>query len=545
MKPKDKMVEQLPQNARDYIALVIRKMGYRRKIRLDVQQELEAHFADALQSITDENEKIQAAQTLIAEFGDPKLLATLLRRGKKRCRPLWAKSLIRFAQTISVCFVLFILYSVWFLSGKPSLTTDYLARWNQMVHPTVPDQNNAMPLYENAVKLYVEPEESIAEMVSDMNKSALSNSSTLSAEDQAKILDWLQKNKPAWREYVAASQKPYCWSNYHFEPNSAPEDQWLIGVILPHLGELRNLSKMGIWQARLKMNSGNPDAAFEDCLAVVRTGRHWQGKFPTLIEQLVGLAISKLGHVVIIQLADHPAVTSQMLCSIQNQLSELYQPEYPWFSLEGEKIWFLDTVQHSFTKGGFGGGHLLPNYAKHLWNTSGEDIDFIALCFVHARREETEDKAIELYDWGQKIIQRSPYQKKTENFSFNDYLNHIPRYRYMLIRTMMPAVDQAGDLAFRGKAEHDAARTILALKRWKLDKCDYPQRLSELVQGGYLDKEPPDPYTADSLRYEKRGDDFLLYSLGADFDDDGGVQTQDDPWGAKDQGGDRVFWPVP
>jgi hypothetical protein len=43
------------------------------------------------------------------------------------------------------------------------------------------------------------------------------------------------------------------------------------------------------------------------------------------------------------------------------------------------------------------------------------------------------------------------------------------------------------------------------------------------------------------LAYKQIGDDFILYSFGADFDDDGGTPSK---WGEGEKGGDQVFWPV-
>jgi hypothetical protein len=50
-----------------------------------------------------------------------------------------------------------------------------------------------------------------------------------------------------------------------------------------------------------------------------------------------------------------------------------------------------------------------------------------------------------------------------------------------------------------------------------------------------------DPYSDGPLVYRRQGGDFILYSFGADFDDDGGVHSR---WGDSHQGGDQVFWPV-
>ena len=91
----EKELNKLPICVVDFIKLVIRKMRYRRKVRADVQAELTAHFEDELKNCAADEEKEQKAQRLIEQFGDAKLLSTLLRRAKKRCRPLWQKALVR------------------------------------------------------------------------------------------------------------------------------------------------------------------------------------------------------------------------------------------------------------------------------------------------------------------------------------------------------------------------------------------------------------------------------------------------------------------
>ena len=55
---------------------------------------------------------------------------------------------------------------------------------------------------------------------------------------------------------------------------------------------------------------------------------------------------------------------------------------------------------------------------------------------------------------------------------------------------------------------------------------------------------PDDHYGEGLLTYARRNGDFVLYSLADDFDDDAGKQTFKDAWGRREQGGDRVFWPV-
>ncbi|MFH1884581.1 MAG: hypothetical protein ABIL62_17940, partial [Planctomycetota bacterium] len=95
-------LNKLPACATEYIKQVLKKMRYRRKVRQDVQVELAAHFEDELKDCKTNENREQKAKQLITEFGDVKLLAVLLRRAKKRCRPLWRKALVRSLQVLGI-----------------------------------------------------------------------------------------------------------------------------------------------------------------------------------------------------------------------------------------------------------------------------------------------------------------------------------------------------------------------------------------------------------------------------------------------------------
>ena len=155
---KQQNIENIPLCASDFINLIIKNMRYRRKVRADVMAELAAHFEDELKDCTNDEEKEQKARQLITEFGDVKLLAVLMRRAKKRCRPLWRIVVVRTFQTVGVLVVLFCFYTIWFLTGKPTINIDYLALFNQMNKPQVQDEDNAWPHYEKAIALFVEPD---------------------------------------------------------------------------------------------------------------------------------------------------------------------------------------------------------------------------------------------------------------------------------------------------------------------------------------------------------------------------------------------------
>ena len=122
----------LPQNASEYIEQVVKKVRYRFKVRCEVAEELGDHFIDGLAECENEQQRQERAERLIGEFGDAGRLAALIRRGKKRCRPLWEKAIIRSVQATGVIILLFGLYTCWFVSGGAVIRIDYLAKCNQL-----------------------------------------------------------------------------------------------------------------------------------------------------------------------------------------------------------------------------------------------------------------------------------------------------------------------------------------------------------------------------------------------------------------------------
>jgi hypothetical protein len=71
-------------------------------------------------------------------------------------------------------------------------------------------------------------------------------------------------------------------------------------------------------------------------------------------------------------------------------------------------------------------------------------------------------------------------------------------------------------------------------------------KLIALIEICYLEELPQDPYNEGPLTYKKIGDNFTLYSLGPDFDDDEGKVGRDtygriDRWS---ENSDAMFWPV-
>lgn len=691
----NKESENLPLSVTEYLDTLLKKMRYRRKVREDVRAEMATHFEDELQGCTSDEEKDKKATHLITEFGDVKLLAILLHRAKKRCRPLWRTVVARTFQVIGVLVVCLVLYGVWFSLGKPTIRVDYIALLNQMNQPQVRDEDNAWPHYEKAFKLFVPQSQVVKQFISYRQngrdrKDAIRLKGLLRDNEQqiqawlqenqkhwdnlgpekqavvqkcfeydevplpefaygtytewatttfdqmtehvldcirdgaeislpfwrgalprwegagfpsAELISWLEnrqipadfvqavsvavlheanrryrnlpedatgplsdieqeyigawvaQNEAAWREFAAASVKSYCYRPYTYDPNDKYKS--IRNILLSHLTSLKELARLGMWRSRIDQSQGRVQQSIEDYLAIARAAGHWQGK-GTFVEQLVGLAINGLVRVGILQILSTQHLSAAELKELEQQLSQIYSEGFPQMNIEGERLSFMDIVQRSFTDGGPGGGHLIPGTWEEFADFAPPKRDanerrffmplVTAVSMVHPGRDATITKANEIFDRQDKIAKMTPYQRHAANLKTTDELmqESWQNQRFFLLHILIPATERASEIAYRAKMGHEATLTILALQSWRLEKGQYPAALDDLVKAGLLNGLPMDPYSDKPLIYKTTDDDFILYSVGQNFTDDGGQYGKDRNGNIREwaDNGDIIFWPV-
>jgi hypothetical protein len=66
-----------------------------------------------------------------------------------------------------------------------------------------------------------------------------------------------------------------------------------------------------------------------------------------------------------------------------------------------------------------------------------------------------------------------------------------------------------------------AAATALAVERFRRAKGQWPEKLTDLVPA-YLTAVRMDPFDGQPLRFKKQNEGAVIYSVGADGQDDGG-----------------------
>ena len=470
---------------------------------------------------------------------------------------------------ISIIIALIIVYMVWFVNGKPKINIDYLELFNEKALPKITEQQNGCAEYEKACRLYVKPGKEV-ECICRQDPMSLSRIDRLKKDIEdggPDLFSWVKDNESAWVEFVKGSEKPYACRKYDYGEHvdrSKKENMWLLAIEFPGLSEKKNLACAGGWGALMDVQQGNIEQGLDKCVSIIKAGRHLR-MAATLIEQLMGIRIEKIGCDLIIEIASKKQLSEKMLKELNENLANVYKDGYTKANYSCERLCFLDTIQHVYTQGGLGGGHIIPKRLKPLiepkcvrslsdpspsvprkikWLDTRTGCIFRSL--VMAGRKKMIDKSNEVFDHVEKLPDYSPYRRKTENIKSVDELLQEFGSGSFFIKNMMPAVEMVADLHYRGKANYESTLAVIAVLRHEKEMGTLPDSLERLVESGYLREIPMDPFTDGPLVYKRLNDGFTLYSVGLNFTDNGGEHGTNNRGRAKMWGvnGDAVFWPI-
>jgi hypothetical protein len=598
--------EHLPACVAEFIGRLMKKMRYRRKVRQDVKAELTAHFVDELRACTADEQKQKKAKQLIVEFGDLKMLATLLRRAKRRCRPLWRTVFARTFQAVVVLLLLFVVYVVWFFSGKPVIAIDYVAQLNRMVIPAADESFNAAPFYDEAAGLYghlsddfllyfVENHQVIADIegelwVNELSDVAAKVSEVLSSREdgefqknrqdvkdkvqrtvsrfvarrdyrqftdaQMSFVDrWISEHNDALDLIVEGSRLPHCWREY--EANDQIPSA-VMNVRLPNLTEFRELHRALRWRALLSAEQSRHEEAFDDLESLYRFGRHLRTD-KLLIEQLMGIAFEAMAAKTVRQIVGNYEIDFEIMEDFQHEFERLVADEDFSICISAEKLAVYDEIQRCFTSGGIGKGHLyLPRFreisvtgSNYIPETPFESLildvkAYGRYLFSHPNKEQTLEATDALYEYYNQLISKTAVQRRAEAAAIEGRLRAFLKGN-KLLHDMAPPIMRIVEISNRLPADVSATLAILAISRYKAENGRYPSDLSQLLAEGYLKELPIDTFTDKPLVYRTADDDFILYSVGPNFIDNGGTPGTNSKGRPRQwaDNGDTVFWPLP
>ncbi len=542
----------LPEPVATAIGVIVEQTKLRRAERCDVAAELCSHFAVGLS-------EGGTAEQLLADFGEPRMAAKLISRAVRRKRGWLYHTRRRAVQAAgAVLVVLLVFYSVLFLRfhlNKPNIARNYLAEYNARI-AAMPKAETAWPIYRSLLPGWSQ--------IAIKEHESLGRFPLLTPKDEGWpiAIEHLRRNAdalvtirraaqlPGLGMSLSASDDPVCAAFINSasglatteampagrEDFAAPENPALINVLLPGAGILRTISRTLAFDARAAAEAGDGQRFVDDVVAIIGIGR--QVREPRVIVlDLVGQAITSLGLSVIgEQLADRPELfTEAQLAFLSHTLAGQSGDGNPYaVRFDFERKWFDDAMQRLFSDNGSGDGILVADGFKLFeslqMGTDHPQESTLATTFagpaaagVMAGRREMTERYHSMIDQMERVIRQPLWERDDKRLdAMLEETSALARLRYMPIFIMMPALQRASIVGERTLQLRDAILTAIALELHRRRAGEYPASLSELTPK-LLPTPPLDRFTGQPIRYVLKNGKPVLYSIGVDRTDGGGV----------------------
>ena len=324
-------------------------------------------------------------------------------------------------------------------------------------------------------------------------------------------------------------------------------------LLLPTLGPLRTHGKVLMIDAHAAAEAWDGRRWLEDLAGIDALAR-FAAETPTLISDLVSLSLLTLHNRTVEEsvLADPQRLGEAALAEMAQRLTA--QRIRGVLRLEGERLAMRDLLQRTHAPGP--GGRLTATGAEVLdqiyglassrgdgwWGRLQRLAEPVQLLNTATREEN-----LAAYDrYLAAVFERlqqpmrdatGPEPAQVAGFDEDGF-----EQRHPVLATAATSFDALPKVVELGAAQRDAARLAVALARHRLAHDAWPDALGDLVPA-YLDDLPADRITGGPLRFAVRGGQPVVWSVGADRDDDGGVPASNGPKAAALWGEDAASPP--
>lgn len=377
----------------------------------------------------------------------------------------------------------------------------------------------------------------------------------LKQESQAIERPWSRKEFPVLADWLAANEKPLailaeaCKCPRCYDPVAGGD---MISAAFPTLQQYRGFARVLVIRAMLRLDEGNVEQGWEDLLNCHRLAR-LVGQRPMLVDALVAMAIEGMACSGDRTFLQHARLTAAQAVKMRNDLGNLP----PLVDLAaafdlGERFLSLDFVSTGARQGLAEFTYLLTmkgggTWIKKLVDSLGDamiDWDEIlridnSWCdrFVAAYRKPTRaDRKEAIRKIDQEARKLAEAARNVKSFAWSALAN--PRRATsqqlgrVLVSVFLPAISAVADADDRAVMRFDLVKLAFALAAYRADHGAYPAKLTDLVPK-YVAQVPKDIFVDADLHYRRKGDGYLLYSVGVNGKDDGGRgyedQTVDEP----------------
>lgn len=336
---------------------------------------------------------------------------------------------------------------------------------------------------------------------------------TLTPEQLELLRDYVAMNSNAIAKAQEAIKLPRC---------RYPMDlSWGAATLLPHLAELKTMSRIAEFQSLLDTNESS--VAISTIIGMART----LDTEPTIISKLVRIAMLNMAEIALECRLNIGELNEAQLTNLEQLFAEAAKTNQMANGLIGERASFLRYFRMSFTE-----------IQKLSNNPSEQDrppIPGPQPLFSTLTGFFERDLRFYLQAMETNISLATTFPKNISTITnVEEQISQTSRHNYYILSALMlPALGNAIVKEANGSVQVSSAQTALAVERFRLANGQLPENLNELVPQ-FLSIVPVDPFDGKPLRYHRLAKGYVIYSVGQDGHDDGGREKPAD-WKSSDK----------
>ncbi len=399
--------------------------------------------------------------------------------------------------------------------------------WNQ-------NEANAAPFYRAAFELLRLPRDE-QEKVRDYVERAWPSQGLPGADVREKMSSFLTSERVARAlELIQdANQVPQCFWIPHYGEG--------YNTLLPHLAKLRQAARAILIRARLRYVAGDPDGASGDIRSVLRLAERLESD-RVVISELVQCALADLCVDGLRQMATAAPMSADIAQDMSNSLNEF----------EGllditESLRLETAMAYDWSERMRGNPGLAREWAGQLTGPDSSQLSFLPYFVTCPFRPLYRLEQTRLLRYFRELTELSQKPCHTVKDRLNEMeadLNQRSQ-AFNLTGWIAGGMTKAYFGVAKARAQVRAARLGLALEACQDRTGSYPESIEALVPD-ILPELPVDPFSGKDLLYRLTDEELVVYSVGKNGVDDGGLKEEVGERGVLlNPGADDIAWRVP
>lgn len=366
--------------------------------------------------------------------------------------------------------------------------------------PKISDSQNAAIIYERAEKALKlkNKQQYISEGLNQKEKNTI-----------------LSQNTAAIALIRQATEKPDCRFNVDWNHPFT--------LLIPEAVYMRQLANLLSWQASKEAGSGNTNSAFQDVKRIYIMAGHLS-KDPFTISALVTSSIETTANDTLAKVLLHSSISESQARAFDASVPVINWQKAWHRSLLTERTYSLEVFRSPSQVISIVGSNRssFPKLSWWLWRT------------LPPLRKLDETYSLRIW---QQVLEDASKSRPSFSMTSNDNIAKeimLTPWYAMATKISMPIGVLSQDRSNRSEVQRRQREIALALAIYLTKYHQYPTTLAP-AEKLWKSTFPLDPYSNKPFRYKNDGKTFLLYSVGMNGKNDGGVNEQK-------QGKDDIIW---